>query len=88
MTATITAHAHHTTAKAGSSVTITGRVTRIPVGGKLTVRHLSSGGEWTTLHASAKVMRGGTHEVHVNSPARARSNCAWHTAKPCRPSST
>ncbi|MFI1004373.1 hypothetical protein ACH4RD_31340 [Streptomyces galbus] len=65
MTATITAHANHTSIKAGSSVTITGRATHIPVGSKLTVRHLNSSGKWTTLHASTKVMKGGDYRVHV-----------------------
>ncbi|MFE2737848.1 hypothetical protein [Streptomyces sp. NPDC059349] len=63
--ASITAHANHTSVKTGSSVAITGKVTHIKTGSKLTVRHLNSSGKWTALHASTTVKKGGVYGVHV-----------------------
>ncbi|MFB7758160.1 hypothetical protein ACFC18_52785 [Streptomyces sp. NPDC056121] len=65
MSASITAHANHTSVKAGSSVVITGKVTHIKTGSKLTVHHLNSSGKWTALHASTTVKKGGTYGVRV-----------------------
>ncbi|MFB6777436.1 hypothetical protein ACFCX0_08420 [Streptomyces sp. NPDC056352] len=64
-TASITAHASHSSVKAGSTVVISGKTTDIKTGSKLTVRHLNSSGKWTPMHARATVEKGGVYRVHV-----------------------
>ncbi|MEU0835128.1 hypothetical protein [Streptomyces sp. NPDC005969] len=64
-TPSITAHASHSSVKAGSTVVISGKTKDIKAGSKLTVRHLNSSGKWAALHARATVEKGGVYRAHV-----------------------
>ncbi|MGX4692349.1 hypothetical protein [Streptomyces sp. JNUCC 63] len=61
--AAITARASHSTIRSGQSVTLSGRVTHVPVGTRLTVQHLVNG-KWTALHTTT-VKRGDTFSEPV-----------------------